>query len=59
MDKVLENYRGFIIKREGDFIALYDKYGNFCKKDPIIGGKAKTTNLKHLADKYLAEGTVK
>lgn len=58
MDKILENYRGFIIKREGDFVALYDKYGNFCKKDPIIG-KVKTTNLKHLADKYLAEGTIK
>ena len=58
MNKVLENYRRFIIKCEGNFIVLYDKDDNFCKKDPIIG-KTKTTNLKHLADKYLAEGTVK
>lgn len=51
-------YRTFVIKQENDWLVLYDKYGNFYKKN-LNYNHGSLTDLKHLADKYISEGTIK
>ena len=50
-------YRGFIIKEEGDFLVLYDRFGNYVKRKSNLG-RGTVTDLKYLADKYIAKGAI-
>jgi len=50
-------YRGFVIKEEGDYLVLYDRFGNYVKRNWNFG-HGNITDLKHLADKYIAEGAI-
>lgn len=50
-------YRGFVIKEEGDFLVLYDRFGNYVKRKWNFG-HGTITDLKYLADKYIAKGVI-
>lgn len=50
-----EEYRGYILKRENDYLVIYDQYNNLLKKQ-ILFNKGTKTDCKHYIDKIIKKG---